>query len=465
MSTTDITNLVNRLETVTCRLEQIVSKQNNPLGGGDGGDILAPTVIAYDQILSGPLKTFLTLSETIGKDVKTQVDMVNDAFKAQREFLVIASKAKQPPQNVLLNLLNPTCNKIEYIQDFRQRNRASIFFNHLSAISESVSALGWVTVTPTPGPFVKEMADASQFYTNRVLMDYKDKDKTHVDWARAWLQVLNELQAYIKKFYTTGLTWNPNGCDANSLGSSVSTGAPPPPPPPPADFFADVSTNQADDTRAALFREINRGEDITKGLKKVSADQQTHKNPNLKLQPTPYRPPPTAPRPFKPVNSAPLQTKPPRFELEGKKWCIEHQVGNKNLVISQTEMNQSVIVYKCQDCLVTVQGKINSIVLDNCKKTALVFNDIVSVVEVINCQSIQAQSMGKVPTVAIDKTDGVLIYLSPKSLDAEIVTSKSSEVNVSIPIGDGDFAEYPLPEQYKSTWTGKGMKTVVVESK
>lgn len=41
--------------------------------------------------------------------------------------------------------------------------------------------------------------------------------------------------------------------------------------------------------------------------------------------------------------------------------------------------------------------------------------------------------MGKVPTISIDKTDGVQIYLCDKSLDCEIVSSKSSELNVLVP--------------------------------
>ena len=43
------------------------------------------------------------------------------------------------------------------------------------------------------------------------------------------------------------------------------------------------------------------------------------------------------------------------------------------------------------------------------------------------------------PTVSIDKTDGCMIYLSKDSLDCEIVTSKSSEMNVLVPKDDGDY--------------------------
>merc|ERR1711962_524206 len=92
-----------------------------------------------------------------------------------------------------------TSDKISEIQAFREKSRRSDFFNHLSAISESVSALGWVVVAPTPAPYIKEMNDAGQFYTNRVLKDWKEKDANHVAWVKAWIATLTELQGYVKK--------------------------------------------------------------------------------------------------------------------------------------------------------------------------------------------------------------------------------------------------------------------------
>ena len=46
--------------------------------------------------------------------------------------------------------------------------------------------------------------------------------------------------------------------------------------------------------------------------------------------------------------------------------------------------------------------------------------------------------MGKVPTISIDKTDGCQMFLSKDSIDVEIITAKSSEMNVMIPNGE-DF--------------------------
>ena len=56
-----------------------------------------------------------------------------------------------------------------------------------------------------------------------------------------------------------------------------------------------------------------------------------------------------------------------------------------------------------------------------------------------DCNLLLPQVNGKLPTVSIDKTDGCMVYLSKDSLDAEIVTAKSSEMNILVPQADGDF--------------------------
>lgn len=214
----------------------------------------------------------------------------------------MASKSRKPSTDELMALLRPQSESIQSIQAFREAKRTSKLFNHLSAISESIPALGWIAVAPTPGPHVKEMADACQFYTNRVLMEYKNLDKTHVEWTRSWLAVLAQLQAYIKQYHTTGLSWNPKGDSAAAVAKatgdsyaitsrspqcpppSTPTGMPPPPPPPSVDYMLGktIPAGGDGDPRAALFASINQGSNITKGLKHVTADQMTHKNPSLR---------------------------------------------------------------------------------------------------------------------------------------------------------------------------------------
>jgi len=52
------------------------------------------------------------------------------------------------------------------------------------------------------------------------------------------------------------------------------------------------------------------------------------------------------------------------------------------------------------------------------------------------------QVLGSVPTVTIDKTDGCQMYLNEQSKHIEIVSSKSSEMNVLLPNASGEFVSF-----------------------
>lgn len=292
--------------------------------------------------------------------------------------------------------------------------------------------------------------------------------------------MLGELQVYVKQYHTTGVVWNsqkksqvfdPSRVGATTSSSSTSTPAPPPPtgvpppPPPPPDFaalFADNdSKNQskAPDTNA-LFAELNRGGEITSHLKKVSDDQKTHKNPALRganVVPAVTK----SAAPTAKVSSTTID-KPPVFELDDKKWKIEFQKNRSDLVVDQTDLKHTVYIYKCRECTVTVKGKVNSILIDSCHRVGLLFDDVLSTVEFINSSSVQMQVLGRVPTVTIEKTDGCQIYLSKNSLSTEIVSSKSSGMNVLVPseTEENDFSEQPVPEQFKTTLDLKTRKLV-----
>lgn len=430
--------------------------------------VVAPFVVAYDDLMNGgQLSSFLAVSNTIGGNVKAQADLVLEAFHAQRSFLVVVSRSKQPPQNQLISLLQPTSSKIEAVQKIREGNRGDSCFNHLSAISESISALGWVG-TPTPCPYIKEMADSALFYTNRILKEYKGKDENHVSWVQAWIGTLNSLRDYVKQYHTTGPSWNPRGGDAKMPPSDPAgfTAPPPPPPPPPPMSDDDASEHDQSEARDALFKDISKGIDITKNLKKVTDDMKTHKNPALRKGPAPYKTT-SGPQPFKPTASTTIKPAPktPILELQDKKWIVENHQGNHSISITDTTIKQTVYVYNCQQCTIQISGKINSIVIDGCKRTGVVFDDVISAVEFINCQSVKTQVTGKVPTVSIEKTDGCMVYLSKTSLDTEVVTAKCSEINVLIPQENGDYVEYYIPEQLKSTWNGKSIVTVCSDNK
>ncbi len=98
------------------------------------------------------------------------------------------------------------------------------------------------------------------------------------------------------------------------------------------------------------------------GLKKVSKDQMTHKNPALRVSSV------VKGVPKKTGSSAPKAVaaavkKPPVCELQNKKWVVEYQDDNPNVTISDTNSKQSVYVFRCTKTTIKVTGKVNSIIL------------------------------------------------------------------------------------------------------
>lgn len=125
------------------------------------------------------------------------------------------------------------------------------------------------------------------------------------------MSLIEELRKYIMDNHTTGLKWNANVRCVVFLSKFMSalrltvqlgvyaqgvmvdeylanlpsaTGGPPPPPPPPMapPVPAPPVPAAAAGGVAAVFAELNRGEEVTKGLRKVDKSQMTHKNPALR---------------------------------------------------------------------------------------------------------------------------------------------------------------------------------------
>ena len=186
----------------------------------------------------------------------------------------------------------------------------------------------------------------------------------HVEWVKAWIENLALLQLYVKEHHTTGLVWNPKGMNAleaaksdlsalPSAAAPTSGGPPPPPPPPPP---AAILAPAQPDAKSALLESLNKGEDVTKGLRKVEDSEKTHKNPELrtssKVSSTPAA---------KPVSGGSTQSeKPPVMELDGKKWNIEYVNGNTGAVVETSGNSQSVYIYRCNGSTFQIKVKLNA---------------------------------------------------------------------------------------------------------
>lgn len=462
-----IQNLVQRLEAVTNRLEKVEGQLQGgagaaPAASGNAGSGAsgAAWVDEFDGFFNENVPKFVELSNKVGNDeLKAQVAAFESALKAHREFLNVASKCDKPDDATLGKLLENTSKAVGEVISIRDSNRGNSHWNHLSALSESVPALGWVTVSPTPGPFVNEYKGNGEFYSNKILREYKGKDEDQVAWVNTLKAFFTSLIAFVKKTHTTGLVWKKGGESASSYVGA----APAPPsagpagaPPPPAPIAAAPASKGPD--MNALFSSINKGTGISSGLKKVTSDMKT-KNRDPKERTSVVK---AAPKKA-PARKKPVKRGTPKFALEGNKWVCEFQDDQKSLAIEETQPKHTVYLYKNDNCVLNVQGqKVNSICIDSCNKCGIVFNNCIAVVELINCNGVEIQCQGKVPAFAIDKCSSIQVILSKECLDTEVVTSKSDQVNILIPDGD-DLSELAVPEQYKTTIVDNKLVTACVE--
>lgn len=406
--------------------------------------------------------------------------MINGTFLELKRVISIASLSKKPNDQDFLKIVKPLFDNVKKLTDLKNAKRQSADFNHLASSAEGIQMVQFIS-SPTPTSYVAEMQDAAMFYLNKILSTFKnagEKGKPHLDFVANFKALGASMQAYAKEFHTTGLSWNPKGGDAktcNPTGSQpqASGSGDLPPPPPPVDHeklrkmqeaAVKSSSSKTVDT-GALFSQINSiNAEGDKGLRKVSKEERNlyskavekgEAGSSAATQVVKKEPPKTAKK--KRITGNPI------LQCADNKWSVENQDGNQAIVINIEQPKQVVYVAKCDNCLIQIKGKFNTITLDDCVKTSVSFDAVVGSCDVVNCKSVKIEVMGSVPTVLIDKTDGAHVFLSKTSLATCIISSKSSEMNVSVAIGNDDYKEMAIPEQFTSTYdvkTGK-LNTVV----
>ncbi|KAF9792880.1 adenylate cyclase associated N terminal-domain-containing protein [Thelephora terrestris] len=495
-SSRTIATIHYRLEAVASRIEDVADIQeqragiSNPnAGSSQTTPVPAPppppppppppaviedpkAAIAYDEaILEGKLKPFIELTNSFGSDaLKEQVSLLEPLFGAIRQVVHTAGSCIQPPSDEFLKLLGPVQSGYEAVSLVKEKNsRDREWSLHYSVIATGASCVSWITDSK-PGPFVQGIKEETEFYGNRLIKDYKEKDAKHLEWTRAFTGLLQGLKEYIAEYHTTGLSWNPKGISLSEYKAIPATdGAPPPPPPPPpAPGPAPVQASGSGGV-AAVFAELNRGADVTKGLRKVEKSEMTHKNPALRETSTvpSNTSPPLSKKPTKPAKPQSLSTKKPaKFALEGNKWVIEYQENEPGLMVENAEISQVITLYGCKNTTVVIKGKVNGVTIVNCIKTSVLVDSVISSVSVTASPSFVIQITGSAPTIQLDSTDSGQIYLSKNCLGVEIITAKCSAINVSLPVEgeeEGVFEEKPIPEMLRTTVHNGALVTGVVE--
>ncbi|KAI6090186.1 adenylate cyclase associated N terminal-domain-containing protein [Hypoxylon rubiginosum] len=438
---------------------------------------LPESVEEFDVFISQSVDKYVQASNKLGGLIAEQASKVLQGFKQQRRFLLISTKAKKPDITgsdmvVYQELLKPINEALMAVGSIKESNRGSPVFSQLSAVAEGIMVLAWVTVDNKPFKHVEESLGSAQFFGNRVLKEHKDKDPDQVEWVQAFYQVFRDLAEYVKQYFPNGIPWNPKGQPAAEVAKNLDSaptpaaaapppppppaagGAPPPPPPgpPPVLQIKDQPTSSSkSEGMGAVFSELNKGEGVTKGLRKVDRSEMTHKNPALRagsvVSDSSARGKSPAPG-KKPKPESMRVKKPPKKELDGNKWTIENFDKHPEPIEIEAEMSHSILISRCNQTTIVVKGKANAVTIENTQRLSLVIDSLVSTVDVVKSSNFALQVLGTLPTILLDQLDGAQVYLSKESTSTRIFSSKSAGINVNVLAGDDeDYKEIPLPGQ------------------
>ncbi|KAF1779433.1 Adenylyl cyclase-associated protein CAP, fungal type [Phytophthora cactorum] len=321
-----------------------------------------------DEYVEGYLHPFFTACEKLGDSTLQLGELLKKAFTAQRTYLLMTSQCKRP------QAIRPT--------DFKS----------LSELQSCMRPARSATTVVNSQPIKPWCTKRCKHWASCVLSKHP---KPAVD---SFVEGQQDPRAYIKSYHLVGVTWNPKGGDVSNYtpgaASSAKVAAPA------GGGMANVFTS---------IKSIGQSGGKTAGLNKVTKE---HADLAQGLQGRGYGTDACCSRCRQEAGRTRQDRQASSLRRAQRELADRVPDRPEPLTVSGINMKQQVYIFGCEGATILLEGKAKNIVLDSCKKTKLVFDNSVSSIEIVNCKGVQVQCKGVVPSVAIDKTDGCLVYIS-----------------------------------------------------
>ena len=135
--------------------------------------------------------------------------------------------------------------------------------------------------------------------------------------------------------------------------------------------------------------------------------------------------------------------------VNGRKWVVEH-LNDATIDIEIEKINQTVFVSSCKKTVIRVRNKCNNIIIQNCETVEIQFQTVIASLEAIHSKGIKIICSIHIPTITVDSVDKIMIDLPATSLDTQILSCRSTEMNVRWPDNSSPegYIERPLPQQF-----------------
>lgn len=479
-------SILTRLEAVADRIEgaAAAATAGGAAPAAGAAEDVTTVAVAFDALV----REHVTLVEVAAKgteetEVVEATEMFVKACAIIRDIFAATGRCRKPVAAEVGKFFGPA-QELGGAAAKACDNRSPLF-QHRKAVAESINIVAFFTV-PSPAAHVQSVLETMDFHAMKVMQLKKEKDTA---WIKALKAAVKAFQEFCTENCKLGPDWKLGGEDpveyfaAAPLGSGAAAPSPAPggnakgkgkgPPPPkggmpPAPAGATKPKPTAGVSMGEVFSGISNFE--MGQLKKVTDDMKTKNQPKGEaIVP--------APKPAQVAKAAAPARRgeargprgEPKFSLEkNTNWVIENYEGVQDLKVDEAVVGHLVVIINCRNATIQVtSAKVKCICIDGCERVNVICNDVLSTVELVNSDRIKVQILGTCNSVAIDKCNGVGIILSKASIGVEIVTSKSSEMNVVIPEEggeEGDTIELPIPEQFVTRVTGPRKLTSEVSS-
>mmetsp|Transcript_20807 Transcript_20807/g.33174 ORF Transcript_20807/g.33174 Transcript_20807/m.33174 type:complete len:487 (-) Transcript_20807:229-1689(-) len=461
-----------RLEAVAARLEAVAAKlgRGRGGGGGDDDDDEVPEYVAeYEAFVNGKVKALADALKAIElNDVATNL---MSSFQVSLTVVQRAPKSKKPTNDEFKKLVYDPIEQMARAATKKAYGRKGYADQKVNDMCKKMEQLIriplWVMHSApamTPIQHIKDFCqgDVETAIGGGIRNNSNDAQKKQFQsLLQGFKGMVDELQKFIKNAgFKTGVEWNPKGGSimdakgASGGGAAAEEKKEEAPKKKPAKKAAGGGGG-AGGGMAAVFGDLSKGLDVTKGMKKVTKDMKTKNRADRSGKVT------TAPQ--KRGKKKRNKSGQPDVAFRGGRWFVENfdedtgadkKDGNGVVQVEKANLKSNVFITMCDDTYVQIKEKVKAVTIDNCVKTTVYVTEVVSTVELVNSKSVKIIVMegGRVPSFAVDKCESPQIILSKSAFAAnpDIYSSNVSAMNVEYPglTENDNNRECPVPEQF-----------------
>ena len=407
---------VEKMEAIAKRLEAAVAKlETLSLGGGaapadDNNDFEGyPQIVAFDKIVNPNLEIMKNAAKAIDPELVEMTGLIEKCYTELRRYILTAARFKQPTEADAPKVSKPLSDAMDAGTKWCDTHFKTKYPDHEKAVHETMACFQWVFMGPSAEAYLSEMIGSVQCYTNKVVRNFRDTDKNHVEWQKGLVTGLKQFPEYINDFHKMGLAWAKNGKPATA--PTTMKGAEAVPAEKPAET-PKPAAKPAEAPKAAPAGKVG-------GLAG-----------KLNLQPK-------------------VAPKTPSIARAGPSMVRVEYYDGTNPELTDLKIQDIVNFFACKNCTLTIPTKVKAVSLLNCEKVTVILGDVVGMVEVTGLKKSDIRMTGTVKSMTIDKCDSVSVYVNEQSISLQAVCAMSTGINIEVPDlnDEGGIIEFPVPEQ------------------